>query len=60
MASRGYGRRAELLGHLSILVRRAWSEAADAANEGLNGQGYIVHVVMLASRKADELGWWVI
>jgi hypothetical protein len=37
-----------------------WSEAADAANEGLNGQGYIVHVAMLASRKADELGWWVI
>ncbi len=29
---------------------KTWEDAANAANNGLNGQGYIVHSVMQASR----------
>jgi hypothetical protein len=29
---------------------KPWEVAAEAANRGLNGQGYIVHAVMMAGR----------
>lgn len=32
-----------------------WAAAAEAANRGLNGQGYIVHSMMLAGRVGMRL-----
>jgi hypothetical protein len=34
---------------------KSWAEAADRANQGLNGQGYVVHSTMLAARAATWL-----
>jgi len=34
---------------------KPWADAADAANRSLNGQGYIVHSLMHASR----VGTWL-
>jgi len=34
---------------------KPWAAAADAANNGLNGQGYIVHSMMLAGRVGTRL-----
>jgi hypothetical protein len=34
---------------------KPWAAAADAANQGLTGQGYIVHATMLAARAATRL-----
>jgi hypothetical protein len=40
--------------------REDWAAAANEANRGLNGQGYIVHSMMKASRSADRLGWFIL
>jgi hypothetical protein len=37
-----------------------WAAAAHEANQGMNGQGYIVHSMMKASRTADRLGWLIL
>jgi hypothetical protein len=34
---------------------KPWAVAAEAANNGLNGQGYIVHTMMRANRAATYL-----
>jgi hypothetical protein len=37
-----------------------WEAAAEAANHGLNGQGYIVHATMMASRSATRLTYAIV
>ena len=37
-----------------------WADAAEEANQGRAGQGYIVHVMMQASRIGTRLNRWVI
>lgn len=40
--------------------REEWAAHADAANRGMNGQGYIVHSAMLAARSNSRLTWAIL
>ena len=39
---------------------KPWAAAADRADEGLNGQGYVVHSTMLAARTGTRLTYAII
>lgn len=38
----------------------AWEDAAESANRGMNGQGYIVDSMMRANRAGSRLTWVVL
>ena len=39
---------------------RSWAAHADAPNQGLHGQGYIVHTAMLVACSNSRLTWAII
>ncbi len=39
---------------------KTWAHAAETANRGLNGQGYIVDAMMQASQVGTRLTYWII